>query len=197
MSTIQEDRLATLVALAQKRPKLGRTALMKLCYFLQTLRGVPLRYRFTLYSYGPFDSGVLSDLASAETLGGLRSEVVLYPGGYGYEIEPSGKAESLKALAVEFLKRHESSIEWVTQQFGIFGSADLELLSTIVYVDREFDTAGRHVPFGDLAQRVREVKPRFSESEVGGKVADLLSKGLLNSVDPSDAPTNLVVARGD
>lgn len=162
---------------------------MKLCYFLQTLRQVPLRYRFTLYSYGPFDSSVLSDLGLAETLGGLRSEVVLYPSGYGYEIEPSEKAESLKAPAVDFLKRHESDIDWVTRQFGNFGSADLELLSTIVYVDREFDAAGRHVPVGDLAQRVREVKPRFSDSEVGSKVADLLGKGLLNSVAPPEAAT--------
>src|SRR5262249_12172233 len=54
-------RLATIVALVERSSgkSLGRTAVMKLLYFLSALRGVQLGYRFTLYSYGPFDSEVL------------------------------------------------------------------------------------------------------------------------------------------
>ena len=72
----ENARIATLVAIAERRPGLGRTALMKICYLLQTLGDVPLGYHFTLYSYGPFDSDVLADLASAEVLGGVSSRVV-------------------------------------------------------------------------------------------------------------------------
>jgi hypothetical protein len=36
---------------------------MKCLYFLQTVRRVPLRYHFGLYTYGPFDSDVLIDLS--------------------------------------------------------------------------------------------------------------------------------------
>jgi hypothetical protein len=35
MSDILADRLATIAALVEKQPRLGRTAVMKLCYFLQ------------------------------------------------------------------------------------------------------------------------------------------------------------------
>jgi len=75
------------IPLAQNEPTewVGRTALMKFCIFLQTLRRVPLHYNFSLYSYGPFDSTVLSDLGDAEALGVVR-EVTFYPSGFGYRI---------------------------------------------------------------------------------------------------------------
>jgi len=37
---------------------------MKLLYFLQEWKGVRLNYDFRLYTYGPFESEVLSDLSS-------------------------------------------------------------------------------------------------------------------------------------
>jgi hypothetical protein len=68
---------------------MGRTTLMKLIYFLQTLKGLPLGYRFRLYTYGPFDPKVLDDLKMAEMSGIVRSSVSSYSGGYGYEIRPA------------------------------------------------------------------------------------------------------------
>ena len=67
----QNCRLALISTLAERTTgkPLGRTALIKLCFFLQTMRSVPLGYHFTLYSYGPFDPDVLADLNSAEALG--------------------------------------------------------------------------------------------------------------------------------
>ena len=44
----------TLIAyLAEHTPAkwIGRTALMKFCYFLQVVKEVPLGYNFSLYSY--------------------------------------------------------------------------------------------------------------------------------------------------
>ncbi|MGO9269618.1 MAG: hypothetical protein ACLQOO_05090 [Terriglobia bacterium] len=181
MSDIQSARLATIVALVEKRPALGRTAVMKLCYFLQTLRSVPLGYRFTLYSYGPFDAGVLSDLSSAETLGGIESKTVLYAGGYGYEISPASKRGAVKALAPDFIKKHGPDINWVIEKFGAFGSADLELLSTIVYVDRDSAQAKAKQTTDTLAVRVQEIKPRFKNSYVKNKVEYLAGQQLLRS----------------
>jgi len=182
MSEVQNARLATLVALAEKRPGLGRTAFMKLSYFLQALRNVPLAYRFTLYSYGPFDSSVLSDLASAEVLGALHSELRFYPSGYGYEIVPTERSGSVKALARDFIQQHDADISWVIGEFAMFGSADLELLGTIVYVDQEFARINESLTVEKLAQRVLEIKPHFKESYISSKVADLYSRGLLRSL---------------
>ena len=40
---------------------LGRTAIQKIVYFLQVL-GVPMRYRFEVFHYGPFCITILGDL---------------------------------------------------------------------------------------------------------------------------------------
>jgi hypothetical protein len=63
-------RLGVLAALVAQAPgKLGRTALMKMAYFLQTIKGVSLGYDFRMYTYGPFDQDVLDDLSTARGLG--------------------------------------------------------------------------------------------------------------------------------
>lgn len=185
MTEMQNDRLATLGVLAQKAPELGRTACMKLCYFLQTLRDVPLGYRFTLYSYGPFDSSVLSDLSTAESLGGIQSRVVQFPCGYRHEIEPTGRTRSLIALAADFVEQYSEDIEWVVSTFASFRSADLELLSTIVYVDRESEEAEEVLTISGIIQKVHELKPNFKETYIAEKVSHLLKLGLLRSIKSS------------
>ena len=62
-------RLAVLSDLVQRAPgRLGRTAIMKLAYFRQTVKEVPLGYNFRLYTYGPYDGDVLTDLSQAEAM---------------------------------------------------------------------------------------------------------------------------------
>jgi len=158
-----------------------------MCYFLQTLRNVPLGYRFTLYSYGPFDARVLSDISAAEALGGIESTTVLYSGGYGYEISPTNKSRSVRGLAADFIRRYGPDISWVVQQFGGFGSADLELLSTVVYVDRERAQARRRQTKDALAESVQEIKPHFNKSYVQSKVEYLEGERLLKSLRSASA----------
>src|SRR5882724_260152 len=129
---LQDERLAVITDLCLRAPAgaLGRTALMKLCYFLQTLKGVPLGYHFTLYSYGPFDSEVLSDLGTAESLRAVTSDIVYYQGGYGYKIQKGERADTLIGNNVNFLDKYRGSMDWVMAEFGKHSSADLELEST-------------------------------------------------------------------
>lgn len=171
------NRMGVFVELSEAtKGNLGRTTLMKLCYFLQTLRDVPLGYKFTLYSYGPFDSDVLADLQTAETMGVLRADVEYYSGGYKYDIQPDEKGAKAKELAKEFLTEHKRDIEWVTKKFGHRAATDLELLSTIVYVNEERKIKSRKV----LAERVKLVKPHFSESQIERQIQFLDDDGLLN-----------------
>jgi uncharacterized protein YwgA len=148
---------------------------MKLMYFLQTLKCVPLGYRFTLYSYGPFDSDVLSDLNEAELLGYVDSEVVNYVGGYGYEITASDSPSTSG-----FLDEYRDAIDWVVSEFGSEGSAELELSSTIVYADRDEPVGSQTVE--ELAKRVHEVKPHFDEARIVQRIERLKEKGLLKSI---------------
>jgi uncharacterized protein len=182
--SLRQARLALIVTLSYRSQNghLGRTALMKFCYFLQTVKGVPLGYDFTLYSYGPFDSDVLSDLNFAETIGAVESQVVFYSGGYGYEIKAGRLREALEKSNHDFLSRYKDSIDWVLAEFGELGSADLELLGTIIFVDREAGHKHETVPLSELVQRVRDVKPRFQNSYIKQKAQWLMNKELLSNV---------------
>ena len=176
------NRIAVLARLVECTPgsNVGRTAIMKLAYFLTALRGVPLGYRFTLYSYGPFDSAVLHDVDFASTLGALSTQPVRYPNGYGYSIQPGEAIEEVKALAHDFLQAHEADIEWVAQEFGNLTAAELELASTIIYMNQE--PFGSPIDQEELARRVHDVKPHFSEVRILSRIGDLRTKELLAGV---------------
>lgn len=188
-SKLQDARLAVITELAARAPggHLGRTALMKFCYLLQTVRGVPLGYRFTLYSYGPFDSSVLSDLSTAETLRAVQSNLKFYSGGYGYQISKGESSDSVLRNGSSFLEKCRRDIDWVIDQFGSHGSADLELESTIVYVDREAARKSEQLTVNQLAQRVRDVKPHFTEDHIREKVLALREKDLLQPCASADS----------
>ena|ERR1700742_2399031 len=184
MTEQQEKRLALIPALIESSShrKIGRTALMKLMYFLQTLRKVPLGYRFTLYSYGPFDSTVLADLSVAESLHAVESKTILYSGGYGYEITLGEKSKWLKRRAENFVDKHGKDINWVTQRFGDLSSAQLELVSTIIYVDREALENGKKLSIEALARKVHEIKPHFEEIEIIRHAQSLQKERLLQAM---------------
>jgi uncharacterized protein len=181
MDEINESRLALFPVLAgrSKGGCVGRTALMKYMYLLQTLRGVPLGYRFTLYSYGPFDSDVLADLGLAESMELVESEVELYPGGYGYRIRPTTNAKWIEKRAEKFLSRHAKDVDWVIKRFGAFSSAELELVGTIVFVDREGGNRKKNLE--QIARLVHEVKPHFSPEKVLQYARQLADESILQA----------------
>lgn len=183
MTEQQEKRLAMIPAIIENSPnrQIGRTALMKYMYFLQILRRVPLGYHFTLYSYGPFDSAVLFDLSVAESLRAVSSNTVLYSGGYGYEISTDEQAGWLQKRAEKFIDRHEKDIHWVMKKFGHLTSSQLELVSTIIYVDREIAEQKKKSNLREISRKVHEVKPHFSESEIGSYAEELKKDRLLET----------------
>ncbi len=159
------DRYGLIVRLAQAMPygtTMGRTALMKLAYFLQTAKQVPLGYRFSLYTYGPFDSDVLADLSQVQEMGGVRSKTVMHSAGYGYEITPGDEAETILSKARGYVAQHESKIQEVVGAFSSYTPAQLELASTILFASREDTTIDKDA----LLTRVRKIKPRFSPEQV-------------------------------
>lgn len=168
-------RMAIVTKLAEKKPGLGRTALMKYMYLLQAVRSVRLGYRFQLYAYGPYDSTVLNDLATAEAWDAVEEQVALYPSGYGYEIKLGSKANELLQSSSEFLQKHEKDIAWVIDNFSEYGAAGLELLGTMVWADREAGRANERRSTEDLINLVLEIKPRFSRDQAQ-RIADKLKK---------------------
>lgn len=181
MNEIDKIRLALLPTLAEsaKFGHIGRTALMKYLYFLQTVREVPLEYSFSLYSYGPFDSDVLVDLGLAELLNIVEVSSVQFAGGYGYRIKAGTQAQSAKENAAHFLAAHKNDVEWLVSVFGNLNSAELELTSTIVYVDREFANRNQQCSLSDIATRVGEIKAHFTSRQIYDFAATLAKQGVL------------------
>lgn len=175
-------RLLVLADLVQRAPdqKLGRTQLMKLMYFLQELKGLPLDYNFTLFTYGPFDSEVLSDLSTACGLGIVSEEELLYSSSYGYKITPATKANSCSIELSQVAPDATAKVYEVLEQFGKYGAAELELRSTILFVDR--DLTGPHLHAGELATRVRQIKPHFSEEIILKRIDEMNRANLLQSM---------------
>jgi uncharacterized protein YwgA len=168
--------------MAQKPGEFGRTSLMKLIYFLQAVKGVPLGYNFTLYSYGPFDSSVLDDVSYATSLEAVKETVISYPNGYGYDIKPEEKASQIKAKAQDFLKEHKDSIEWVVEEFSKYSAADLELIGTIIYADQELLRKKMQSDLSDFISRVRKIKPHFTVEQIKRRTQQLLKNGLLHTI---------------
>ena len=164
---------AEIASKAQRR--FGRTALMKLCYFLQEAKDIPLGYNFSLYTYGPFDSEVLADLQTAEELKILETEFEQYPGGYGYLIGQGPKADQVRGQVKSFLEEHQIDIDWAADSIASKRPAELELASTIVFIVKERPKASDE----EVVSLVRAVKPHFSDSEVKTQIDWLRKEHLL------------------
>ncbi len=184
-------RLDLLCALIGQAPvRLGRTAVMKLAYLLQTVKGVPLGYDFRLHTYGPFDSDVLNDLGSAESLGAVKSEMVTFPSGsgYGYEFTTGANRDFISRKAEGRLSAYEQAIHWALAEFGSQRAAELELLTTIIYADREAAQRKELLSVEELASKVGEVKPHFAKQYVVSKIEELSRKNLLVALSPKQQP---------
>jgi len=181
-----ELRLGILTEIVERAPsRLGRTAIMKLVYLLQTVKDVPLDYSFGLYLYGPYDNDVLNDLAQAETMRAVRSSLVPHPNGYGYEFSPGPDSarDHVKSFAGPELAKYHDAIAWALDEFGSKTAGDLELLSTIVYADREALQGRRCLSVAELCRKVREIKPRFAQEYILASISALAEKGLLIATD--------------
>lgn len=170
------QRLGLLAEFA-KRARLGRTAFMKLLFFLQESQGVPLGYQFSLYSYGPFDSDVLADIATAERLNVLKSSTVYYPSGAGYEYSPGPDLKTVKELSGDFLEEHKMKINWVLENFSRKTAAELELLSTVLFVAKYQNP--RTVE--GLVSQVEVIKRHFSQEQIRRGFDELVGLKILRT----------------
>ncbi len=177
------NRHAAIIWLAEHADGLGRTALMKYCYFLQVIGRVPLGYHFSLYSYGPFDSEVLSDLDSAEAIGGVETSVEYYPRGYAYRIQPGPRADRVKSLGGPFLEQYRAEFERVAAEFRGLNASELEIASTLVHSDREAARKRENVTLYEISRRVRDLKPRYGIEQIQVYAERLYRQGYLQAVN--------------
>ena len=176
----QFQRLAMISELAKRTPEaFGRTALMKYLFFLKVFKDVPLPYSFRLYTYGPFDSGVLDDLQYAESLGAVKSNVVHFPGGYGYVIKDAENAGGIVEKVSDFIASQEENIDWVIDEFGEYSALSLEMISTLVFIDRSLAEERATASISELSEMVHNVKPHLNLDDIEKEAENLKKKGYL------------------
>jgi uncharacterized protein YwgA len=160
-------------------PQFGKTMLQKMIYLLQNLYHIDCGYSFSLYTYGPFSPQILQDLDLVETLKGVVVISVSSRTG-GYLILPGEKQDIFLKKAEDFLNESsvKSALDQLIVDFASCSAKDLELKSTIVYVYNEIKESGR-VTRKKILKLVHEIKPHFSETDIGTAEKQLENKGNL------------------
>jgi uncharacterized protein YwgA len=170
---------ALIVVLAEKMYDkgywFGKTALQKLVYLLETVYKVPCGYQFSLYIHGPFCGELMDDLDYVNALGGVS--VNFDHRINGYSISPAAGGKIIKSKAEDFLATYEAQIDKLLDDFGAMKARDLELCSTIVFVDRDAQKKKRNLTRKEFIQEVQSVKPHFPNTEIQSALAELEDKG--------------------
>src|SRR5215469_3744796 len=110
---------------------LGRTALQKIAYFLQ-LSGVPLRYRFDIYHYGPYCDRISRDVELL-VADGILKDNSSSPEKYS-NYRPASEMEELLQAHAALLGVHQEKINMVVQTLLPLEPEHLELLATLDYL---------------------------------------------------------------
>ena len=172
---------ALIVLLTEKmqenRQRFGKTALQKLIYLLQTVFKVPVGYQYSLYIHGPFCSELMDDLDYVSCIGGVA--VTMDQGSNGYSISPAHDAALIKNKAQDFLTTYQPQIKKLLAEFGSMRVRDLELRSTIIFVDRDAVTSNREITRNDFIQEIKSIKPHFSYEEIKEAMEELESHGYI------------------
>lgn len=162
-----ELRVAAIVALVKNaQARLGKTQVQKLVYFAQD-SGVPLNYKYEIYHYGPYSFELSNDLSSLDSLGVLNVESD--PRGFGFDISVGKFAEKFKLEP-----KYQKKVEKVIEQLGLNTPAQLEVKATIHFVHsviKKKASAGKAK--SEVIQKVRALKPRFTEDFVRSCYSDL------------------------
>ena len=118
---------------------LGRTAIQKILYFLQ-VGGVPMRYRFDIYHYGPYCDRITRDvdlLIADDVLKDASANSTRYS---NYQASTSA-GELLDRFAEDILE-YKSEIEKIVKSLLPLEPTHLELLATLDYLYRQENAAG-------------------------------------------------------
>ncbi len=115
--------------------------------------------------------------------------MILFQGGHGYEFGPGPAADQVRGWIDDKSGTLQNHMDWAIGNFGGRNAADLELLSTIVYADRDLLGRAQPVSLDELVRMVREIKPRLSVEYVKTSINHLDGMGLLLAFQELQVPS--------
>ena len=175
----QEIRTTLPLVLARKlegkSPQFGKTVFVKMAYLLQEVYKIPLGYRFSLYTYGPYSAEVLADLDRARFREQVKMDYIGEDAGFAItEGERGGDLGS----DLGPLTQYENAIDRMVQFFGHYNARNLELRTTIVYLWNMLEISDENSA-NKVVEEVLQLKPQFNDIEVKTAIGQLKSDGLL------------------
>lgn len=177
------ERILLMTEIAGKASGVGKTAMMKFMYLLQTLYHVPLGYHFEIYTYGPFCQTVMSDIEYAEFTKMIDVSSVLYPSGFtGYSMEVTDQGKEQIKENSGYLDPFNGAVDGVLNFFGTKTAKELELYSTIVYVVKANLEDKLGTDACEICKTVKEIKPHFSDDTIRSAFEDLQESGMLEKI---------------
>nr|WP_320049416.1 hypothetical protein [uncultured Desulfuromonas sp.] len=168
MSGTPWEAYGLIAHLAQKlyEDNFGKTKLQKIVYLLQRLKNISVGYNYTFYTYGPFSSDLAADLDYIKNIEGIKIDYD--PSINMYGIHPAENTSRLTEKASEFLSANKAEIDEIINRFGKRQAKELELSATLVFVQKSGITNE-----DELLSRVKELKPKFTESEIRESLDEL------------------------
>ncbi len=158
---------------------LGRTAIQKIVYFLQVL-GVPMRYRFEVYHYGPFCASILGDLDWLLADAAIRDDST-DPGKYSKYVPGSACSDLVEKHSAK-LEEYDETVKNTVKALLPLKPDHLELIATLDYAFRETRAmTGKKPARGIVISRFREFKgEKFSDVEIAKTYDQLEGAGLFD-----------------
>ncbi|MBY0528276.1 MAG: hypothetical protein K2R98_33105 [Gemmataceae bacterium] len=159
---------------------LGRTALQKILYFLQ-ISGVPMRYRFDIYHYGPYCDRITRDVQLLLADDVLR-DASQCPEKYS-NYRPGSDTEGLLRSHQSTLNQHQATIKKVVRSLLPLQPDHLELMATLNYLYRQIKAGGGHGPWKErVIERFMQVKKdKFTREAVSEAYDSMIRANLLDA----------------
>lgn len=162
MERLQRDAviISLIENLRKKGSWCGETHIQKATYFLQRLFDVPLGFEFILYKHGPFSFDLSDELTAMQA--DMLIRMHLKPRPYGPSLILTDGGEMIKKNYPVTIKNLDPEIRFVSEKFKNKGVAELERLSTALFVTHEIDPNGS---VDSRAKSITELKPHVKISE--------------------------------
>lgn len=153
----------------------GETHVQKAVYFLQTACRVPMGYSFVLYKHGPYSFDLRLDTARLLGRRMLKQEPSRPP--YGPRLSATTNLSKHVDRHPEAIRRYSEDVTRVVQLVGRRGVAELERLSTALYVTVRQDEES----IASRAARIHELKPHVSVESAAEAVKELDTSSILQA----------------
>lgn len=152
-----------------KRPRTGKTVVMKIIYILQRSFGVKLGHSFSIYTYGPYASSVSGELEDLIHSGYIEASIYYYQDSPAYELRITQKGQRAIELQAKDIEGDNDTISSALELFGDKTAKELELDSTILFIRNQYERNGwlkTDEDINDILASVKEIKPHFSDKEI-------------------------------